>query len=557
MPAKRLGRVCILLACLYLSTEGWADTNYKTGDWISYSTFRFVRGIATDQRYVYFATTGGISRYNLNIDTWADPFTTSNGLADNNVYVIAVDPVYLNLWCATREGVSRYDLGTANWTTYLSGGGRFLTDIHSIGVTDDRRLFFEGSTGVAIFDLMRNIWTTPESSGRLLSSSAGYVRWYGARERLLYNYPLFHTDLDYVFNPPESIMDKNAYAYPITSFQEDTFANVWISTWGLNIGKGSLRSLQLDMHRIGLASRNVTSMLFDGDHIWFGSASPLLDFGGFSPLQTMQESGSITRFNTVTGVWDYILPHETDGLPVGSINTMVADTSEVWIGTDNGIAVLDKSEKLWTPLPVQDLTTPDITTLGLSPTHLWIGTTTGLNRMDRHSRVIMPVPAPAILNLWIHDIAISRQETVWIATNQGVYRRSRRGKWQKIEDPDTANLNGAVFEIEMDNDDIWFGIRTALLKYDRKTGDWQTYSIPLSVEDGPLRIYVTVQSVWVGSRNGAARFEKEGNKWLVYTTQDGLINDSVQALMPDGDYMWFGTTEGVTRFYWNDPARVE
>jgi ligand-binding sensor domain-containing protein len=77
------------------------------------------------------------------------------------------------------------------------------------------------------------------------------------------------------------------------------------------------------------------------------------------------------------------------------------------------------------------------------------------------------------------------------------------------------------------------------------------------VEDGPLRIYVTVQSVWVGSRNGAARFEKESNKWLVYTTQDGLINDSVQALMPDGDYMWFGTTEGVTRFYWNDPARVE
>ena len=109
----------------------------------------------------------------------------------------------------------------------------------------------------------------------------------------------------------------------------------------------------------------------------------------------------------------------------------------------------------------------------------------------------------------------------------------------------------------MDNDDVWFGIRTALLKYDRKTGDWQTYSIPLSVGDGPLRIYVTVQSVWVGSRNGAARFEKEGNKWLVYTTEDGLINDSVQALMPDGDYMWFGTTEGVTRFYWNDPARVE
>lgn len=548
--------IYMLLCCMVLSSTSRADINYKPGDWVSYSTFRFVRGVATDQRFAYFATTGGISRYNLISNSWATPFTTSNGLADNNVHVIAVDPVYLNLWSATSEGVSRYDPGTDYWSTYLSGGGRFLTDIHSIGVTDDRRLFFEGSTGIAIFDLMRNIWMPSESSGGMLNN-AGFIRWFGARERLQYKYPLFQTDLDYVFNPPESIIDKHAYTYPITSFTEDNFSNVWISTWGLNVGKASLRTLRLDIYRSGLSSRNVTSMLLDEDYIWFGSAPPLFGFRGLTPFQTVQESGSITRLNIITGVWDYILPHETDGLPAGSIKAMVADTSAVWIGMDRGLAVYDKSEKRWSSRPIQNLTSPDITALGLGDTHLWIGTTSGVNSMNRETRKIIPVTVPTIRDLWIYDIANGPNDTVWIATNRGVFRRSQTGKWQKIEDPETTNLHGTVFQIKMDKNLIWFGIGSALMKYDRKSGNWETYTIPLNVEDGPLRLYVTTESVWLGSRNGAARFEKHTGKWREYSTRDGLINDSVQALIPVGDFMWFGTPEGTTKFYWNDPARAD
>lgn len=554
-----IGIRALFILLLYLLPAGdtCAEVNYKPGDWISYSTFRFVRGMASDQRHIYFATTGGLSRYNLVADKWATPLTTSNGLADNNVFVVAVDPVYLHVWCATREGVSRYDPGAEYWTTHLSGGGRFLTDVHSIGVTEDRRLFFESATGTAVYNLMNNQWDTPFTGGELSERQTGFIEWYGARARRPYTYPLFNTDLDYVFNPPEAISDKRAFVFPITGFREDRYANVWISTWGLNVGQGSLRTLQMDVHKFGLAGRNVTAMLKVGEEIWFGSHLPPVEYGPISTFRTIRETGGISRYNTGTGDWNYFFAEDTDGLSSGAVTVMTADSSEVWIGTDRGVAYYDLDEDIWTSLPLPSLNSPGITALSLSPSTLWIGSRAGLYRMDRLNQQIVPVLQPPLRDIRIHDIAMGPRNSVWLATDNGVYRRNTVGKWQKIERPDATSLNGRVLYIAMDTHDIWFGTSAALLKYNRETGTWKSFSMPLSVKDGHMQISTTPAQVWVGAITGAARFEKSTEKWLVYSTRDGLINDAVQALLPSGDHIWFGTPAGVTRFYWNDPSRVE
>ena len=40
------------------------NPNYEEGDWISYSMTRWIISLAQGIENVYFATTGGISRYN-------------------------------------------------------------------------------------------------------------------------------------------------------------------------------------------------------------------------------------------------------------------------------------------------------------------------------------------------------------------------------------------------------------------------------------------------------------------------------------------------------------
>ena len=534
--------IALIVSCLFTAPVS-AGTIYRPGDWISYSIFRYVNAIATDNRYVYFATTGGISRYNLYSDTWADPLTTSDGLADNRVAVVAIDPAFNELWCATRGGVSRYNDRVQTWTTYRSGGGLFLDDVHSIGVTDDGYLIFETQGGTAEFDTHRQIWQAANRSGGMSTRRSSFIRWYGARGRGAYTYPVFIPDFDYNFNPPEWIQDRSFQTYPLTAFLEDTFANVWVGTWGLNIGKASLRSLRLTMLRTGLVSRNVTAMSFDGKDIWFGGQEGFRDLGG------------ITRYNRETKGWTYFQPNDTDGLYSGTITAITVDTTAVWFGTDNGLVWYDKRSDLWTTLPIRNLTSPRVTALALSGHTLWIGSTAGINRMDRYTRAIEPVQVPALRDLRIYDIAVDMYQDVWIATNRGVYRWRAEKGWKKIEDPSSGNLNGPVFVIDMDGESIWFGTSSSLLEFTRTDGRWRQWLLPISVSGGRFRMNVTDTLVWLGTRSGAVKFDKARETWKIYTRRDGLLDETVQSLLLDGDYIWFGTREGVTRFYWNDPTR--
>ena len=54
---------------------------YEQGDWITYSATRFIRYVSLGNTTVYFASTGGIKRYNFFTNQWNYPWTVSNGLA--------------------------------------------------------------------------------------------------------------------------------------------------------------------------------------------------------------------------------------------------------------------------------------------------------------------------------------------------------------------------------------------------------------------------------------------------------------------------------------------
>lgn len=533
------------LICLCAVSAVSAKTHYRPGDWVSYSTFRFVRSMATDHRYVYFATTGGVSRYNLIENRWAAPLTTSDGLVDNEVVVVAVEPVFNELWCATQGGVSRYNPGVESWTTYRAGGGLFLDEVRSIGVAENARLVFETPDGAVVFDAGTNVWEVADRSGMQPDQGLLILRWYGARSQQQYKYPMFMTDFEYIFDPPHAIQDHTFRSYRLTGFLEDQFSNVWIATWGLNVGKASLRSLKMEMLRTGLVSRNVTAMAMDGDYIWFGGAE------GF------QDSGGITRLNRKTWEWAYFEPFYTEGLQTGDITAIAVDSSAVWFGTSGGAVWYDKVNRLWTTLPAQRLTSINVTALALGDSILWIGTSQGINRLDTRTRSIEPVLLPALRNLYVFDIAVDGDHSVWMATNRGVYRRRTDGVWKKIEDPNSANLNGRVFDIEMDGNMIWFGTTSSLLRFHRDSGVWDQWLLPIQAGGEVLRLHVSKRIVWLGTRDGAMRFDIAREKWTVYTVQDGLLNDTVQALLLDGNHIWFGTREGVTRFYWNDPGRLD
>ena len=67
------------------------NTRYEPDDWTSYSMTRWITSLAEGREYVYFGTSGGVTRYNFYSNKWDTPWTTSDGLADNFVQAVAYD----------------------------------------------------------------------------------------------------------------------------------------------------------------------------------------------------------------------------------------------------------------------------------------------------------------------------------------------------------------------------------------------------------------------------------------------------------------------------------
>jgi len=80
------------------------------------------------------------------------------------------------------------------------------------------------------------------------------------------------------------------------------------------------------------------------------------------------------------------------------------------------------------------------------------------------------------------------------------------------------------------------------------------------VKDHPLnaavnRILASRQAVWVATNAGVFKYDRAMQRWVQFTVEDGLADDRVYSIQLDGDYIYFGTARGLTKFYWNSPFR--
>ncbi len=118
----------------------------------------------------------------------------------------------------------------------------------------------------------------------------------------------------------------------------------------------------------------------------------------------------------------------------------------------------------------------------------------------------------------IHALLLTRDERLWIATNNGIYMTDTRSR----------KVDNRSFEM--------FNTANGLFPYD------EIISI-LAARDGAL---------WFGFVGGVARCEYDAAKhklrYQIYNTASGLVNNSVRQLSEDRfGNIWVGTEEGMSR----------
>jgi len=228
----------------------------------------YIFAIAVDpQSGTWFGTNaGGMSKHDAG--SW-QTFFPMHGLADYWVYAFAFDGQE-RLWVGTWDGASLFDKQTGTFTTYREE----LVNIwvYGIDIDDQGRVWFGTEGGVSMFDGAQwRSWTHADGLGaeNLGSLPASENTGLGTRSR---------HDLSIDVDAKESYNPNYVFAALVDNRQR----GIWFGTWGAGIslfdGEGTWRNYTT---KDGLAGNVVYSIAQSPDGtIWAGTNNGVSRFDG-------------------------------------------------------------------------------------------------------------------------------------------------------------------------------------------------------------------------------------------------------------------------------------
>jgi ligand-binding sensor domain-containing protein len=483
----------LVIISLLISGQPSEASRYQPGDWVSYTNFRYITSIAMDDRNFYFGTTGGVLRYDHWKDRWETPLTTSSGLLDNYITDVAVDDTYHQIYFRTRRGICYYDPVFEDWKT------------------------------------SSHFPSVPSNSN--------------------FQYPDLYPEFGLNFYREERgayLTDSYLRRYPLTAHVIDSWGNLWIGTAGLGAGQASLRTGRLKMLKYGPLEKNVAAMAFDGEHLWLGG------------VNMWDGPTGIVRADRELQNWEYFESRYLNELRSDDVTSFAVGEKKVWVGTLYGLARYDKERENWlTYTTFHGLADDWVTDVVLDKGIVWVGTSMGASIVDAQGDSVLAAEVPAIGRQKIYDIEADA-EFVWFGAQEGVYALDKTRKvWKKFTSPD-GTIEQPVTAISSFEDEIWFGTAAGITVYKQSTGTWKWYSGHHHLGAGYIIcLEAGKKAVWAGTATGLWKLRRQTGLWRSFTVDDGLLDNVVQAILLDGDYIWLGTSEGLTRFFWNNPMRID
>ena len=470
-----------------------AHAFYPKGQAVTFGEFNYINDIAVSNTHAYFATTRGIIRYNKAGNFWENPLTGTEGLDHNDIQKIWVDDFDTRLYAQTSNGYFEYDIMLENWYSISS---------------------------------------MPE-----VNNQSEHIKF----PTLMYAPPLFNYD-----NYARHLIDPNGRHFLIDDVVEDLQGNLWISSWGYGAFSSNTSNYYLNPLPYGLIQDRVNA-IYDDDGTLLISGAVLID----------QRTG-ITLYNTKKDEFSFIESGIDNFFPSIDINCLAADEYSIYAGTTNGLYIIDKANKTINRQLTSSngLVYDNIISLLVNRDTIFIGTEYGLSILynSDSGMVAIKTSFPEIV---IFDMEMV-DNSLWLGTSLGAYRlKLKSGKIQKMRD-DMAILFSDVVDIERYNQYLWFLSKKGLVKLNIESGEHESFpQVFYSSVPNALAVNDTIAAI--ATENGLAIYFYANKKPFTreFTIDDGLPSNYTYSVMLDGDYLWLGSEMGLTRFYWNNPDRVD
>ncbi len=451
--------------------------------------------------------------------------STEDGLSQTRVAHLAQDDRGF-LWFGTQSGLNRFD------------GYKFKVFVH-----DPQRPDSLG--GVYVSALFK------DRDGKL---------WIGCSQFLDCMDPVTEKFTHYKIDG-ESATDL---AVRVVSISQDPEGMIWLASGTglhrLDPHTGEVRHYRHDpADPATIASNDVKSTGVDREGVlWVGTNEGLDAFDG--------KTGKVTHHVAIADVLHIGFYEDRAGL--------------FWIHhtSGSGLALYDRATHQLTPVTLEaksPASGPALTgvraMLEDNEGQLWLGTFgSGMLRYDRENRRFVryrnnPADSESLADDHVVALFKDREGNIWTGLHaSGPNHFSTRPPRFEQFRRDPSNPNGLttnfIDAFHMDRRGrLWIGTDDALIRVDRKTGEYTRFSAGLDVKPTIVSIAEDRNgTIWIGTyRHGLARLDETTGRFTVYRHRAddpaSLSNDAVHRVYVDRQgTLWAGTNDGLNRF---DPAR--
>ncbi|MEZ5357828.1 MAG: hypothetical protein R3F48_03290 [Candidatus Zixiibacteriota bacterium] len=487
---------CVLVVLLLFMTTA-IPAELIPDQMVTWSNFSFVTCIAIGHDFVFFGTTEGILRYHRFERTWYTPITISDGLPSNDISRMAASPDDAVLYIETTQGIYRYDFMFEQWFSESEIPPEFYV-----------------SSGVPA------------------------------------QMPRFYMPFEYSMPTIGVISDKNLRDFRVTAYVNGDFNMIYSAAWGLGPLLVDGRDFETKVATYGLVQKRVDAIYKDGDSLWIGGNE------GNNSVSDFQTRFGVTCFNLKENTFQWFEPRYINGFDSEIIYDITGDEDDIYFAGQNGVTVLTKKDKSFFTLNIGDgLPDNEATAVAIRNDSLWIGTARGLALYHPSIKTVNIVGRRLLGDLFITDVHIAKDKLI-IGTTKGAYYIDFVSKLTgRLKDPE-GDLGGEIRHISQFDNEVLISTEYGLTTINMLTE--KARSVPHMSGPGGTYAAAANDKLYVGiTGQGLQIVTREENRRNVLNQEDGLPSIDINALLADGKYLWIGSAEGLTRFYWLDPRRVD
>ena len=477
------------------------------------------------------------------------------------------DYIWFNNWRASPNGsIVRFHRPTETWRRFTrldilqSTQKRSMTFIRWTYVDTDA-VWFTTDYGVLRYDKMADTWQHFTTEDGLSTDDVNKI---AVSEQSVWVIPMIGLELNHYSKATGTwaVVEEEGHREieTIKSLGVDG-PNVWFAS-----GRGLTRYNEITREwknfgpRDGLAGRGAEWITVDDDFIWVARSE--WDRGSNRPL---------SRFDKKTKKWTTFSTN--DVLAAKTIRRIIAAENDVWIlyrpWDDAGVTRYDRRTKEWTTIRSGRGTLE----LAADDDYLWLAAPNeGLRRFHFASgtwETFKDIKGLLHNHVGEYGLAVD-EDYVWVGTLRGLSRYDKQKEsWTPLTALPTL-IGRTVRTVDTDERFVWVGTDKGMSRYDKVLGNWKNYrqeggseNIEThgghwhrhgrkkkdSLSDNVVSSIVTdEQYVWVGTRDGANRFDKIALQWDQYKTHHGLPANNVTSVSSDGDSIWVGTNSGIGKY---------